>query len=103
MFIRYKFSKGELLKIAKEAERKCDEELEKLLKIPSHERNFANTVEADERVENEYSQTLDHLVFMNSVSPVEWIRKEATQCEEMMNKYLAKLSTRKDIYLMIKD
>ena len=96
--IRYEYASDEITKICKDQMKLTDERLAAMLKVPSAEKNFSNTIETFETILADLSEMVSPVTFIYSVHQDKNIRAEAEKCDSELGQYIVGLFTRRDLY-----
>jgi thimet oligopeptidase len=100
--IHYDYKSGEVTKLCAEAINQATRAYDSLVKIPSQERTFANTVRAFDQISSDLSDTATPLTFMGYVSTNEAVNHEGSKCEETLGQFNVSIVTRRDLYQVLK-
>ncbi|MGE3974171.1 MAG: M3 family metallopeptidase [Bdellovibrionales bacterium] len=100
--IRYEYASGELSKLCDEAIDTTKKRLDAVVVLPAEKRNFDSTMLEVETALADFSDAITPLVFMGYVSQNEALRKEGETCEKKQGEFSVTVSTRKDLYDVLK-
>jgi thimet oligopeptidase len=101
--IKFNFKSGEIPKLCDQILEQLDRELKSLPRLPLSKRNFENVfLKYESTLSNFYSFYLQ-LSFPSGVSTDAKIREESTSCQDKVGKFMAEVSSRKDLYEAMKD
>ena len=101
--LRSDYKTGEITSLCKAAMDKATVRLNALAAISVEKRSFENTMLGFENITADLSDETTPLTFMGYVLPNDAIREEASNCEAQVGSYLVGISSRKDIFLAIRD
>jgi thimet oligopeptidase len=96
--IKYDYKPKEILNLCNDQMKLTDSRVEEILKIPTAQKNFENTILALETTLADLSENTTPATFMNYVSLNKEVRTEAEQCESLLGQYGVGLTSRRDVY-----
>ena len=100
--IHYDYKPGELTQLCKAALQATEQRLNEIPKVASDARTMDNTLLPFETITADFSDVTTPLTFMGYVSTNEKIHDEGSACEDEVNKFIVRVTTRKDLYEAIK-
>ena len=79
--IRYDYKPNEITTLCNDQMKLTDNRIAEMLKIPSDQKNFKNSIEGFEGILSDLNEQTTPATFMNYVSLDKALRGEAEQCE----------------------
>lgn len=101
--VRSDYKTGEIMAICEAAIASFEEKLKAIVAVPARQRNFTNTMLAFENANIDFYNQYLTLGFMSSVSNSAEQRSESAQCKTRVGSYFSEVTSRKDLYLAMKD
>lgn len=102
MMPSFRYTENEILSLADKAIEDFEMKISEILKIPSSERTFQNTVKAFENALAQLNETVTIPIFLGYVSPSQQIRNASLELQQKVSKYSVDIFTREDIFEAIK-